>query len=89
MAEFTYTNFLPRDVFRKKADQWLEDILDQFPSDSYCEAKASKGDSSFQFSVLIRSSEGTFEGETKLTCTIGDTADRDWQMKAIKQLDNI
>lgn len=83
---FEYFDFIPRKGFKEAADQMLTELAYMLPTESICEARCTYYDQVFFFQIRLINSEVEFKSQIVLNPKKENTADRNWQTKALKKM---
>lgn len=87
-SKFRVDGFKPREGFKTKAYQILEDIIGKMPSDANVVAECKKRFGKYYFKIAVTGSNSNFEATTVLDPREEDTSKRDWLNRAIEGLHN-
>ena len=84
--QFQFFGFTPRQGFKEKANEALNDLADLVPSDSSCSARVVMIDNKFFFQVMFVSRHESFLAKDVLDPSKEDTSDRSWQVQGIEKI---
>jgi hypothetical protein len=84
--QFQFVGFTPRQGFKEKANEALNDLAELVPSDSSCSARVVMIDGKFFFQVMFVSRHESFLAKDVLDPKKEDISDRGWQTRGIEKV---